>query len=122
MEKHDRKYNLLVHGIREESDENIFDKMRSLFITDLEISANRVNDMYFAYGHRLPSKKKGVPRSIIIRFTSYGDKELVLANAYKLGGTYRRIISDLPCKMKETRGLLATEAYKIKKMKNCKQG
>ena len=121
MEKHDRKYNLLVYGIREEIDENIFDKMRSLFITDLEISANRVNDMYFAHGHRLPSKKKGVPRSIIIRFTSYGDRELVLANAYKLGGTRRRIISDLPRKMKKTRGLLATEAYKIKKMKNCKQ-
>ena len=114
MEKHDRKYNLLVYGIKEESDESICDKMRDLFVNDLEISQYRVNDMYFAHAHRLPSKKKGVPKPIIIRFTNYGDRELVLANAHKLGGTRRRIVSDLPLQMKETRGILAKEAYRIR--------
>lgn len=37
-----------------------------------------------------------------------------MSNAPKLAGSRRRILSDLPVKMKEQRGKLAKEAYKIR--------
>lgn len=114
LEKQDRKYNLLVYGIPEESDEDVCEKMRELFVNDLQISPHRVDNMYFAHGHRLPTKAKAGPRPIIIRFTSFGDRELVLSNVPKLAGTRRRILSDLPVIMKEERGKLANKAYKIR--------
>ena len=49
-----------------------------------------------------------------MRFAAYEDRELVLANAYKLAGTKRKILSDLPVVMKKERGRLASEAYKIR--------
>lgn len=118
LEKQDRKYNLLIYGVPEESDENVCEKMRDLFINELQISGTRVDNMYFAHGHRLPSKSNRGPRPIIIRFTSYGDRGLVLSNAPKLAGTKRRIVSDLPVVMKEARGELAKEAFKIRHEEN----
>lgn len=114
MEKQDRKYNLLVYGIPEEAEEDVCAKMRELFVNDLEISQRRVNAMYFAHGHRLPSKSKTGPKPIIIRFTSFGDRDLVLSKAPKLAGSKRRIVTDLPVVMKEERGKLAKEAYRIR--------
>lgn len=114
LEKQDRKYNLIAYGIPEDNDENVCDKMREIFRNDLKISPHRVDNMYFAHGHRMPSKKKEAPRPIIVRFTSYGDRDLVLANAKKLAGTKRRIVTDLPVPMKEVRGVLAKEAFKIR--------
>lgn len=114
MEKHDRKYNLLFYGIKEEKDENVYDKMRELFISDLELDDEKVQSMYFAHGHRLPSRSPG-PKRIILRFLSFEERELVLSNAYKLGGSRRRIVSDLPLEMKKERGRLSRVAHNIRK-------
>ena len=118
MEKQDRKYNLLVYGINERKPENIYDVARNLFIDDLGIDTGRVNNMYFANGHRLKSVNGVAPRPFIIRFTSSDDWELVLSQAYKLGGKQKRITSDLPVIMKKERGRLVKEAYKIRKEEN----
>lgn len=115
MEKHERKYNLLFYGFPEEKrGENVYDKMRNIFVQDLKLDSYRVNDMYIAHAHRLPSENKGGPKPLIMRFAAYEDRELVLSNAYKLAGTKRRIVSDLPVVMKKERGRLATAAYKIR--------
>lgn len=114
LEKQDRKYNLLFYGIPEERNENVYDKVRDLCLNDLEISPVRVDNMYFANGHRLPSKSNAGPRPLIIRFTSFQDRELVLEKAPKLAGSRRRILSDLPLKLKEERGRLAKIAYRIR--------
>ena len=114
QEKQDRKYNLLFYGIPEESGEDIEDKLKNLFVDVLNIEYSRVSNMYFAHGHRLPSNNPG-PKPIILRFTNYGDRDLVLSNAYKLGGSKRRIIADWPVQMKNERGRLAKVAYKIRK-------
>lgn len=114
QEKYDRKYNLLFYGIPEESSEDLEDKLKNLFLNDLNLDYSRVSNMNFAHGHRLPSKSPG-PKPIILRFTNYGDRDLVLSNAYKLGGSRRRIIADWPVQMKNERGRLAKVAYKIRK-------
>lgn len=114
-EKQDRKYNLLFYGFPEEGPENLFDKMRNAFVKDLEIDPQTVDNMYFMHGHRMPSESQEGPRPIILRFAHYGDREIVLSKAYKLGGTKKRTLSDLPVVMKKERRRLAKEAFAIRK-------
>lgn len=118
MEKQDRKYNLLFYGFQEEKDENLFEKLKDIFIEDMEIDRHSVHKMQFIHGHRLPSEVTNTPRPIILRFLSYmyADRELVLSCAFKLGGTKRRIVSDLPVPMKKERNRLSKEAYKIRQV------
>ena len=59
LEKHDQKYNLLFYGFTEEYNENIHETMRESFTQDLKIDKERVRNMYFAHGHRMPSKNPG---------------------------------------------------------------
>lgn len=113
LEKHDRKYNLLFYGVSEEQNENVIDIVRELFKNDLEIEEDRVNGMYFISGHRIPSESQG-PKPIILRFSSSEDKDLVMSQSYKLAGSKRRILVDLPLPMKKERARLAREAYKIR--------
>lgn len=115
LEKHDRKYNLLFYGIKEDHNENIYEKVRELFLTDLEMEEEKVQSMYFAHAHRLPSNSREGPRPLIVRFTSFEERESVLAHAPKLAGTRRRIVSDLPVPMKKERARLAKQAYDIRK-------
>lgn len=114
LEKQDRKYNLLFYGVAEERAENLFEKIRRLCKEDLEIQADKVDNMYFAHGHRMPTERNEGPKPIIVRFCSYQDRELVLSQAYKLAGSRRRILSDLPVDMKKERGRLARIAYNIR--------
>ena len=117
LEKHDRKYNLLFYGIAEPEEEEVEDpieKLRTLFVDDLNIDMTIANRMQFTHGHRVPSRGKG-PRPIILRFLSYQDRELVLNNAKLLAGSKRRILVDLPTSMKIERDRLAKEAFHIRK-------
>lgn len=114
LEKQDRKYNLLFYGIPEERGENIFQKMRHLFESDLGIDSSTVENMYFSHGHRMPTEVSDGPKPIILRFASFGDRDLVLSLSYKLAGSKRRILADLPVFMKKERGRLAKVAYNIR--------
>ena len=113
QEKQDRKYNLLIYGITEAPNENVENKLKSVFVEDLQLDYERVHNMYFVHYHRIPSKGPG-PKPIIFRFCQYQDRDLVLSNAYKLAGSKRRIIPDWPVIMKNERGRLAKAAYKIR--------
>ena len=114
LEKHDRKYNLLFYGIQEEPGEDVIEKLKTMFINDLERDEDKVESMYFAHGHRLPSRGQG-PKPIILMFISYEDQELVLSNVRKLVGSRRRILVDLPEPMKIERNRLAKRAYDFRK-------
>ena len=115
MEKQDRKYNLIFYGFPEERNENVVEKLKLIFIKDLSIDPFRVERMQFNHGHRMPSEATGAPKPIILRFSSYADRDLVLSCAYKLAGSRRRIVTDLPVMMKKERNRLAKEAYEIRK-------
>ena len=119
IEKHERKYNLIFHGIEEDRKENLYDKMREFFVTQLKIEQERVNQIHFSNGHRLQTRNTG-PKPIIMRFCHYEDREIIMSNAYKLAGTGKRIMTDLPLIMKDERARLAKEAYGIRNNENLK--
>lgn len=62
----------------------------------------------------MPTEAAEGPKPIILRFASFGDRDLVLSLAYKLAGSKRRILADIPVFMKKERGRLAKEAYNIR--------
>lgn len=119
LEKHDRKYNLIFHGVTEEQGEKLYNKMRGFFLHSLKIEEERVKKIHFSNGHRLPSDHDG-PRPIIMRFVSYEDRELVLSKAFTLAKTGMRILTDLPVPMKKERQRLAKIAYGIRQKENLK--
>ena len=80
----------------------------------IDMDEERLQTMYFAHEHRLPSESDG-PKPIIVRFTSFEERDMVLSNAPKLAGGRRRIITDLPVQMKKERARLAKVAYRIHK-------
>ena len=99
LEKHDRKYNLLIYGINEDAGEKLYDKMRRFFVNDLGIEEERAQRIHFVNGHRYPTKSSG-PNPIILRFSCWDDRELVLSQAKNLLNTRKRILTDLPVPMK----------------------
>lgn len=115
LEKHERKYNILIYGIDDSNrDENIYGVTRHLFTQDLEIDHRKAQAIPIANAHRLPTRSKG-PKPIIVRFLHFGDKHLVMSRAHKLAGKQIRILDDLPVSMKEERFQLSHVAYKIRK-------
>ena len=95
LEKQDRKYNLLFYGIPEVPDERLYDKMRRFLVTDLKIAEERAQTIHFVNGHRYPTKGDG-PKPIIIRLSSFDDRELVLSQAKNLLKAKKRTLTDLP--------------------------
>ena len=75
--------------------------------------------MYFVNGHRLPSENAEGPIPIILRFTHYRDREILLSYAFKLAGKRRKFLSYLLVSMKKERRL-ATEAFHIWKNEKTK--
>ena len=114
LEKHDRKYNLLIYGIYEDAGEKLYDKMRRFFVNDLGIEEERAQRIHFVNGHRYPTKSSD-PNPIILRFSCWDDRELVLSQAKNLLNTRNRILTDLPVPMKLERDRLAKAAFKIRK-------
>ena len=114
LEKQDRKYNLLFYGFPEESGENVYEIIRQSLITELKLEEENVRNMYFAAGHRVPTKAAG-PNPIIIRCTSLEDRDLILSESKKYGGLKKRVVIDWPKDMKEERSRLSKIAYEIRK-------
>lgn len=114
LEKYDRKYNLLFYGFTEEADEDVFDILKESFITELKVDEERARNMYFSNGHRFPSKAPGT-KPIILRFTSFEDRELVLSSAHQYAGKKKRVLVDLPAEMQQERSRLSKKAFEIRK-------
>lgn len=113
-EKQDRKYNLLFYGIAEQQGERLYEKMRHFFVSDLGIDEQRAQNIHFVHGHRYPTESEG-PNPVILRFSCYEDRELILSGAKNLLKTGKRILIDLPVSMKKERGRIAKIAYNIRK-------
>lgn len=113
LEKQDRKYNLLFYGFQEDAEEDVYEIIRQSLIEDLKLEEDKVRNMYFAAGHRVPTKAAG-PKPIIIRCTSLEDRELILSNSKYYGAKKKRVVVDLPKEMKEERSRLVKKAYEIR--------
>ena len=117
LEKQDRKYNLLFYGFKEDAGEDVYNIVRQSLIDDLKLDEERVRNMYFAAGHRVPTKAAG-PKPIIIRCTSLENRELILSESKNYGGMKKRVVVDLTKNMKEQRSALAQKAYEIRHSEN----
>ncbi|VDI14167.1 Hypothetical predicted protein [Mytilus galloprovincialis] len=96
LEKHYRKYNILIYGIDDSNpEENVYATTRKLFSEKLLRDAPKANSMPLANAHRVPTPGKG-PNPILVRFVNLWDKQLVMSKAYNLKGTKIRLLDDLP--------------------------
>ena len=105
---------MLFYGFPEESGENVYEVIRQSLIHDLKLDEEGVRNMYFAAGHRVPTKAAS-PKPIIIRCTSLEDRDLILSESKNYGGLKKRVVIDWPKDMKEERSRLAKIAYEIRK-------
>ncbi|CAC5420578.1 unnamed protein product [Mytilus coruscus] len=118
LEKHDRKYNFLVYGMPEKSDENIWAVLDNLMINYLKIDKPKVDSFPLANAHRILARQnigeRKRPNPIIIRFMHYADKQFFLSHGPNLAGKSIRMVDDLPPCMKEARNELTKIGYKIR--------
>ncbi|CAC5399569.1 NID [Mytilus coruscus] len=85
LEIHDRKYNVLVYGMPEKSDENIWAVLDNLMINYLKLDKPKVDSFPLTNAHRIPARQntgeRKRPNPIIIRFMHYADKQF----SYRMG-------------------------------------
>ena len=119
-----RKYNLLIYGVVEKDNENVYDEVEGFLRNDCKIDNDRISQIKFANCHRLPKNpnrdttyKPDAPKAIIVKLISMADRNTILSYAKNLpkGKTVR---TDLPSILKTKRAKLAREAYKLRKEKN----
>ncbi|CAG2192465.1 unnamed protein product [Mytilus edulis] len=100
LEKHDRKYNVLIYGVEQKPNEIIWEVLENLFVKDLGIEKFKADSFPIANAHRIPAKAPvdGTkrPDAIIVRLMHYDDKQFIMAQAYKVAKKRIRIVDDLP--------------------------
>lgn len=112
---------MIFYGIAKERNEKLYERMRGFFTEFLEIDTDRARQIHFSNGHRLPVDSKFVgPKPIIMRFSCYEDRELILSQAFKLANKGKSIQTDLPVIMKRERQRLSRVAYTIRNEENLK--
>ena len=93
-EDHSRRNNLRISGVTEseggETWEQTAVSLKSLLENKLELPPLRIER-----AHRTGQRVDNKPRTIVARFTSYADREMVMRNARKLKGTRIYINEDL---------------------------
>ncbi|XP_041483287.1 uncharacterized protein LOC121430076 [Lytechinus variegatus] len=136
MEIYNRRSNLLIYGLHEDPNENIFQVIRKC-IVDLGIAADEAANMAFVNAHRLHRRatqdarnhtQPTAPSPIIVKFVYMTDRNKVLSafenrdrrprpNVQLPAGTPTRISirTDLPPALKARRGHLAKIAYDMRK-------
>ena len=146
MEIYLRKPNLLFYGVPQHKEENVYVKLKKVFI-DLGIPSDEANRILITNAHRLPRKSRETvagaapelgPDPIIAKFVIMRDRQRIL-EAYDnqvrsknkdrqdhqihpdtpaTPSTRISVRTDLPPEMKFRRGKLASIAYQLRKEKN----
>lgn len=139
MEVYQRKSNLLFYGVRQDRDENVYTKLRGLFV-DLGIPREDAAAIIIVNAHRLPRKapagaaaRDPTPDPIIAKFAIMSDRNRILdhydnksrnresdhvTNRGANSGARISVRTDLPPIMKAQRGKLAAVAFSLRKEKN----
>ena len=133
LEIHNRKSNLLFYGLQQNEGENVYQVLKGAFVS-LGLDDTVASRIALANAHRLPQRQHGAqaarqaPVPIIARFCYMLDRNSVLAAFEEQqrkrtkapaepGHAQSRLSvrTDLPPAMKIRRGILANEAYKLRK-------
>ena len=106
MEAYTRRENVRIFNVKEEEDENTEELVRSVFVANLKIPADKVNDIRFERVHRISTNNSSLrapsyPKPIIARFSHYQDKEYVRSFYKNLKGTNIGFSDDFPKEIEE---------------------
>ncbi|XP_069109367.1 uncharacterized protein [Argopecten irradians] len=121
-----RKYNLLIYGVNEPSNEVVEDTLCDFMKSSLKLDADLVKSILLsvANAHRIPKlihddtneADKSRPNALIVKFTRIKIRNLVLAAAKNIDRSSRMSVrTDLPATLKKERSELAKVAYKMRK-------
>ena len=120
QERRSRKYNLLLYGVSEGTNEDVDSVIRDVFQNKLKIDEKSVKGMLIANAHRVPRRsdvnnQPGVPDPIIVKFVQMRDREKVYNARKNLEkGSKVSVRTDLPSVLKKKRGELAYIAYNMR--------
>lgn len=93
LEQYSRRNNLRIFGIKEDSGENVQEKVLNVISNQLGLP---ITIMHIDRCHRVGKQQQGMkPRGIIIKFISYQQRSLVFAAKKKLKGSGIQIREDL---------------------------
>ena len=120
LEAYTRRENIRIFNIKEEPDENVEERVRSLFVTKLQIPPEAVKAIRFERVHRISTKtssqrSQSRPRSVIARFSHYQDKEFVRSFYKNLKGTDIGISDDFPKEIEDIHKTLYPVLKKAKR-------
>ncbi|CAH3120873.1 unnamed protein product [Porites lobata] len=106
LEAYTRRENVRIFNVGEEEDENTEELVRSVFVANLKIPADKVNDIRFERVHRISTDNSSLrapsyPKPIIARFSHYQDKEYVRSFYKNLKGTNIGFSDDFPKEIEE---------------------
>ncbi|CAG9821063.1 unnamed protein product [Phaedon cochleariae] len=105
LERRSKKFNIIVHGIKEDKEENILSVANNIIKNKLgvELESTSIRDIFRIGQQNLPRKI----RPISIELAQYSLKNEILKNSFKLGGTGYYITHDLtPCDLQKQKILL----------------
>lgn len=84
LEAYSRKGCLLLHGMAEEKDENVCNKVVEFINKQIKIDNFHLDESMIDNVHRLGASKKDKPRPIIIKFTRYMIKKIIFKHKRQL--------------------------------------
>ena len=120
LEAYIRRENMQIYNVNEESEENIEDLVRNLFVSKMQIPPEAVKAIRFERVHRIPTKtssqrSQSRPRPVIARFSHYQDKEFVRSFYKNLKGTDIGISDDFPKEIEDIHKTLYPVLKKAKR-------
>ena len=110
LEKHLMANNLVISGIKENGDEDIYRELEKLFSEDLQIQDTITIDI----AHRLGEKRQNSTRPIVARLLHRKDKSKIFSKVKLLKGKPIHINPQLPDEIRTNQFLLRSEMKEIK--------
>ena len=110
LEAYTRRENMRIYSVNEESEENIEDVVRHLFLSKMQIPPEAVKAIKTS-----SQRSQSRPRPVIARFSHYQDKEFVRSFYKKLKGTDIGISDDFPKEIEDIHKTLYPVLKKAKR-------
>ena len=107
LESHGKRENLLFNGIKENNSKETWEDceqaVKNIITETMGLNGQNMN---FERTHRYGQKKAGKTRPIIVKFSSFKDREKVWASKKKLSGSNYNVSEDFPIEIRNERKLL----------------
>ena len=116
QESYNRRENLIFQGVPVTDNENCWDKIKGILMTNMKMSSDTVNAFKIQRCHRVFENQKKTNK-IIVRFLWYPDREKVWKARFELSKTRIFINEDFPQEIQSRRQLLIPILKKAKQLK-----